>query len=565
MTLEWINYSKFLEGKVDNRSKSFLEGNACPKSFPPCDDANHGHLVSVIISGKDKNEKYVGISPDAQILAVKVSDSNGFALLSDVANGVRYAADNGAKIINLSLGGDNEDFQLMEAVQYSVSKGIIIVASTGNDGEPEPKYPAAYAGNPDTKGLLLSVTSIEKDFSRSNWSESSSSNICGSTKNSCIAALGTEVLTSEVETDDIVMASGTSFAAPQVSAALALMIGAFPNLNARTTVNILMDSADVKSGDNVLPSPIYGRGLLNIKKALTNRYDLRIQTAGGAQYLEGTSISGDLAYLLTSVIERGEIPEYFAVVEDVYDRVFKVKTSSIIKGIRDRHGHVSNNLIGRAFGLKDIVPNKSENDIKLAFLLDKDSNMFWMKKSFDYKIPSGKLNWGLNYINEQNGLMGSNVKGALSIRSSNSVVLDVSYKHRLNRDIHLDLGYGLGVAHAFVDGNMLNDVSNIFFHTGQLGLVLGDFSDFGSRLGIYYGILPGVVSGKIDLNFPEYDNGHVKQSKYKLDLSKIPGASEFFVSYQKSHRDMQFSLRAGFESKNKNLNKFVRVTFSGVF
>ncbi|MHB0977119.1 MAG: S8 family serine peptidase [Candidatus Aquicultorales bacterium] len=101
----------------------------------PMDDEGHGTHVAGIIGAATNNSLGVaGMGWNAQILAVKVLDEIGQGTPDDIADGIRYAADNGAKIINLSLGGPGTDSTLNDAVVYARGKGAAVFAATGNDG-----------------------------------------------------------------------------------------------------------------------------------------------------------------------------------------------------------------------------------------------------------------------------------------------------------------------------------------------------------------------------------------------------------------------------------------------
>lgn len=111
------------------------------------DDNGHGTHVSGIVSGVTDNS--VGISSigyKSTILPVKVLDSSGSGTYANVANGIVYAADKGAKVINMSLGGPSTSLTLQNAVDYAKNKGVLIVAAAGNGGTSAPLYPAACKG-----------------------------------------------------------------------------------------------------------------------------------------------------------------------------------------------------------------------------------------------------------------------------------------------------------------------------------------------------------------------------------------------------------------------------------
>ncbi len=111
----------------------------------PNDDEGHGtHVTGTIAQSTNNNLGVAGIAFSASIMPVKVLDNNGNGTYVQVADGIRYATDHGAKVINLSLGGAVPDPYLESAVQYAYNHGVTIVAATGNDGANQVDYPAAY-------------------------------------------------------------------------------------------------------------------------------------------------------------------------------------------------------------------------------------------------------------------------------------------------------------------------------------------------------------------------------------------------------------------------------------
>jgi len=109
------------------------------------DENGHGTHVAGTIAQSTNNELGVsGIAPGATIMPVRVLDKNGSGTYADVAEGIRFAADNGAKVINLSLGGSVGASYLEEALAYAYGKGVTIVAASGNGNVGKVSYPAAY-------------------------------------------------------------------------------------------------------------------------------------------------------------------------------------------------------------------------------------------------------------------------------------------------------------------------------------------------------------------------------------------------------------------------------------
>lgn len=135
-----------------------------------CKDGNgHGtHVAGTILA----NGKIKGVAPDAKLMAIKVCSDSGFCWSDDVARGIRYAADNGANIISISLGGSSlaQDEQL--ALDYAIdTKGALVVAAAGNSGPGDNSigYPAAYykvvaAGATDSQDAIASWSSRGNNF-----------------------------------------------------------------------------------------------------------------------------------------------------------------------------------------------------------------------------------------------------------------------------------------------------------------------------------------------------------------------------------------------------------------
>ena len=111
----------------------------------PNDDNRHGTHVAGTVAQSTNNEIGVaGVAFDTCLMPVKVLNSRGSGTYANVAKGIRFAADNGAKVINLSLGGSSDSTTLKDAVAYAYQKGVTVVAACGNDNVSSCLYPAAY-------------------------------------------------------------------------------------------------------------------------------------------------------------------------------------------------------------------------------------------------------------------------------------------------------------------------------------------------------------------------------------------------------------------------------------
>lgn len=133
------------------------------------DSAGHGTgVIGIIAAAADNSRGIAGVAHGVSILPVKVSSSSTAIYSSDLIAGIRFAADAGAKIINMSVGGYSSSYAEQEAVDYAVSKGCILISAAGNGGNrpyaDQKSYPASYEG-------VISVASCNYDGERSDFSQ----------------------------------------------------------------------------------------------------------------------------------------------------------------------------------------------------------------------------------------------------------------------------------------------------------------------------------------------------------------------------------------------------------
>ena len=113
---------------------------------PDADDHyGHGtHVAGIVAAATDNGTGVAGVGYNSSLWNVKVLNDQGSGYYSWIANGIRWAADNGAKVINMSLGAKAKSRTLEDAVNYAWKKGVVLVAAAGNDGNSSPNYPAYY-------------------------------------------------------------------------------------------------------------------------------------------------------------------------------------------------------------------------------------------------------------------------------------------------------------------------------------------------------------------------------------------------------------------------------------
>src|SRR5581483_7509428 len=130
------------------------------------DDHGHGtHVAGTIAQSTHNGIGVAGVAFNAKIMPIKVPSARGSGTVSGIANGIRWATDHGAKVINMSLGGPMASSVLAKAVKYAHDKGVTVVCAAGNDGRGKVSYPAAYPG-----AIAVAATQFDESTTfYSNW------------------------------------------------------------------------------------------------------------------------------------------------------------------------------------------------------------------------------------------------------------------------------------------------------------------------------------------------------------------------------------------------------------
>ncbi len=277
----WINPGEIQGNGLDDDGNGYVDDligwNFVRSNQLPWDYDGHGTFVAgVIAAEQDNGIGIAGINPSARVMVLKALDVFGRGHASMVAEAIAYAADNGAQIINLSLGGKDLTAVEQLSVNYAREKGAVLVVASGNDGKDVANYsPAGLEG-------VVTVTATDRKDRRagfSNW---------GSAVD--IAAPGVDVLSLRARHTDLLSlipgvkyekgqgivgedrayyrASGTSFATPIVSGALSLLLSRRPKVNAGQAVRMLLPSAkDTETpGFNNIPAMAYWMRMLPSKR-----------------------------------------------------------------------------------------------------------------------------------------------------------------------------------------------------------------------------------------------------------------------------------------------------------
>lgn len=220
------------------------------------DDNGHGtHVAGIIDASTNNGIGVASIGFRGTLLPVKILDSTGAGTDGSVASGITYAVDNGAKIINLSLGGSSFSQTEQDAVNYATSKGVIVVAAAGNNSNNSPVYPAADSG-------VLAVSASDSNDNLASFSSYGSDVF--------VSAPGDNI-TSTYNNGGYAQMSGTSMAAPHLAGLLGLALS-YQGSSGKNIIDAIKQTSD-KVGSYPYDSngwnQYFGYGRIDAGKFLT--------------------------------------------------------------------------------------------------------------------------------------------------------------------------------------------------------------------------------------------------------------------------------------------------------
>lgn len=210
----------------------------------------HGTAVASLIAGTTGVTP--GVAPGTQLIDIRVADSNGNSSSFQLAEGIVTAVDAGAHIINISMGSNGDSLLVRDAVAYASSRGVVIVASSGNEGRSQPAYPAGY---PD----VIAVGAVDRNGTLVNFSNTG--------KALDITAPGLSVFSAWTD-DRYIEFTGTSASAPFVAAAVAVGMSQF-RLPATSSSRLVTSHANEAGSPGADSS--YGSGLLDVGRIINSQ------------------------------------------------------------------------------------------------------------------------------------------------------------------------------------------------------------------------------------------------------------------------------------------------------
>jgi hypothetical protein len=313
-----------LAGRISSASTDIVAGRLTPDG-----PDNHGTFVSGVIAAGVNGFGTVGVAYDSTIVSIRADTASNCDddpeddvcfNSSNLAQAIDYAVANNVRVVNMSLGGPDVLSPGFEAALLrAVNAGVVFAISAGNDGEKptggNPEWPGRYAVDPRFAGSIIVVGAHNSADVMAAFS-----NRAGVAATNYLSGPGVDIITG-CDGTSCFRVNGTSFSAPAVAGALALLLQAFPNLTGRQAVEILLTTAREAGAPGA--DAVYGRGLLDLTKAFQPVGSTQVSTLSG----QGVSVTAErFAYTGAAFGDalRNAGGALQTVGHDDYNRLFRV-------------------------------------------------------------------------------------------------------------------------------------------------------------------------------------------------------------------------------------------------
>lgn len=440
------------------------------------DDYKHGTQVAGVIAAEKNSAGVMGVAYDADIISVKVLNNTGSGSFTNISKGAVIATDAGAKVTNLSAGGlyamDTTTYK--DGFLYAVSKDNSMIFAAGNDGKTCTNVNGSFSGchfpgalpliYPELlqqSGAWIVVGSVDK-----NGNMSSYSNKAGLLKDFFMVAPGGNISTAELiyttaKGNSYSYTYGTSFAAPMVTGAFALLAQKYPFLKGSQIRDILFRTATDLGAVGV--DDVYGQGALNITKAMQPIGTLNIKQTKFNVISNTTAVAGSSLVQSSSMnLNIADLKSVLAV--DDYNRGFNLDMSS--KAVENRYDIDDFNQ----FQVKNII-----------FGLNEEKQTVMLGYNFDYFSIKASV---------ENNVFGAEGKGATELTGK-------TYYSTIETNLGIDglkIGNTLGYSKPEVSG-MFTDITEVYGLSQDVSYSFGNFT-VGAKTPMR------VIKGELTSNIP---------------------------------------------------------------
>lgn len=364
----WINYGEIPNNGIDDDDNGFIDDyrgwdfagstGSNPDNDPMEDGNVHGTYVAGAASAvSDNGIGIASIGYNCKLMAVKTSPGAS-TLIYYGYEGIKYAADNGAKIINCSFGGSGFSRFGQETINHAISKGALVVAAAGNTENDTPQYPASYNG-------VLSVAGVDSGDKKA-WFTSYNYAVD-------VSAPGVGIYTTRFN-DEYGVGQGTSLSSPIVSGISALVASRFPDY----TPHQIAEQIRVNSDDIYLKNPDYlyklGKGRVNAFNALSNTNSISVRAVNIEFTDEAPGGNGDGIFLGGETITiAAQFTNYLNPTSNLQitlesrNNFGTITNGTLNAGAKATLESFNNHDAKFTFKLNDVIPQNTELDLTLIF------------------------------------------------------------------------------------------------------------------------------------------------------------------------------------------------------
>ena len=447
----WVNEGEIPGNGIDDDSNGYVDDvhgvDFVDGDSDPMDEHGHGTHVAGIIAMTPGNGGGVGVAYGAKIMCVRAGQANGSFASTDIAKAIKYAADNGADVINMSFGGTGRSY-LVESALQDAFPSCVLVAAAGNDGLPTTDYPISPKEDiyPAGYKYVLGVMATDNNHhiaSFSNWDYLEGQN--------CeyeMAAPGVNIY-STLPGNRYACWSGTSMATPNVAAAAAILRSKYTDkskYNSRYIMGQLCSATTSSVGFIAPKGDFHSYPVLNIRDSLTNQaqpnlsldeiYTLDYQDVSSVNNGDGIAQPGETIDMGIAVWNRwgaatdvtvkvdadsvAGIPNKY--VEFINDEV-KLSDVGTFASVNNGFTYTDEKLTGISNPIRFKIKEGTPNDIQITFnisitakngLDERDGNLYSSSASYTLTVQngialSGIINEDMTLTNDKLWILENNV------------------------------------------------------------------------------------------------------------------------------------------------------------